>query len=82
MVFRILYFSIATEIPVKHLFKAMAAHLAAICLVNQCIPGFWLSFAAKRKSGNPLIIKDFRLFSCGVEGGARTHDIQNHNLTL
>ena len=33
----------------------------------------------KRK---PFIFKDFRLFSLWVEGGARTHDIQNHNLTL
>ena len=27
-------------------------------------------------------IKVFRLFCGRVEGGARTHDIQNHNLTL
>ena len=26
--------------------------------------------------------KDFRLFQPGVDSGTRTHDIQNHNLTL
>ena len=27
-------------------------------------------------------LMDFRLFQLGVDSGTRTHDIQNHNLTL
>ena len=34
------------------------------------------------KKAETLCLSDFRLFLGGVEGGIRTHDIQNHNLTL
>ena len=35
-----------------------------------------------KKVGNPFIYWDFRLILLWVPGGTRTHDIQNHNLTL
>ena len=42
---------------------------------------FPAAFLSIEKSGSPLH-KGFPLVSRRVEGGTRTHDIQNHNLTL
>lgn len=39
-------------------------------------------FLIKAKNGKPFAYRAFRLFMGWVAGGTRTHDIQNHNLTL
>ena len=62
--------------------KTMLKHFRVTCAFYILLVDFLGQDNRAKIKAEALCAKNFRLFSCWVPDGTRTHDIQNHNLTL